>query len=227
MTRGANAADRWRRHISVLIGIPAQENGVRRARALPYKLDVDCMVYGAHATVALEFHNIGAAAAVFQVRSGNAADAVRSYTVEAGRSLLGNWSVSGGAYDLTVYGPNGFTRYFKGSLGADKGQLAVDVEEGFDTQRGSFIGLRVRNLSRRGTMVTILDAYTGSSMSRQLAANDLLQHEWSLDAFHGWYDLILTMAQDATFEQRLAGHVETGQDSFSDPAMGGLVELKA
>ncbi|HLG81341.1 MAG TPA: phospholipase C, phosphocholine-specific [Bradyrhizobium sp.] len=212
---------------TVLIGIPAQENGIRRARPLPYKLDVDCLVYAAHATVVLEFHNIGAAAAVFQVRSGNPADAVRSYTVEAGRSLLGEWSVSGGTYDLTVYGPNGFTRYFKGSLGVDKGQLAVDVEEGYDTRRGSFIGLQVRNLSRRGATVNILDAYTGTSMNRQLAANALLQHEWSLDAFHSWYDLILTVAQDATFEQRLAGHVETGQDSFSDPAMGGLVQLKA
>jgi phospholipase C len=45
----------------------------------------------------------------------------------------------------------------------------------------------------------------------------------SLDEFFGWYDLIVTVAEDPTFEYRLAGHVETGQDSFSDPAMGGLV----
>ena len=46
------------------------------------------------------------------------------------------------------------------------------------------------------------------------------------DEFHGWYDLIVTVAGDPTFKYRLAGHVETGQDSFSDPALGGLVTLK-
>jgi hypothetical protein len=33
-------------------------------------------------------------------------------------------------------------------------------------------------------------------------------------------------ASDPTFNYRLAGHVETGKDSFSDPALGGLVTLK-
>jgi hypothetical protein len=29
---------------------------------------------------------------------------------------------------------------------------------------------------------------------------------------------------DAQFEHRLAGHLETGEDSISDPLMGGLVK---
>jgi phospholipase C len=48
----------------------------------------------------------------------------------------------------------------------------------------------------------------------------------SLNQFHGWYDLIVTVTGDPTFKYRLAGHVETGKDSFSDPALGGLVTLK-
>jgi phospholipase C len=47
-----------------------------------------------------------------------------------------------------------------------------------------------------------------------------------LNALHGWYDLIVTVAEDPSFNYRLAGHVETGRDSFSDPALGGLVTLK-
>ena len=39
-------------------------------------------------------------------------------------------------------------------------------------------------------------------------------------------DLIVTIGGDPSFEYRLAGHVETGQDSFSDPVLGGLVTLK-
>jgi phospholipase C len=48
----------------------------------------------------------------------------------------------------------------------------------------------------------------------------------SLDQFFGWYDLIVTVAGDPSFAYRLAGHVETGRESFSDPALGGLVTLK-
>ena len=53
---------------------------------------------------------------MFQVRSGSTTDPVRNYTVEAGKTLSGSWTVSG-SYDLSVYGPNGFMRYFKGSVG--------------------------------------------------------------------------------------------------------------
>ena len=37
---------------------------------------------------------------------------------------------------------------------------------------------------------------------------------------HGWYDLSIVSAQDGGFLRRLAGHVETGRPSISDPAIG-------
>jgi len=46
---------------------------------------------------------------------------------------------------------------------------------------------------------------------------------WSLGRFGGWYDLTITVAADEAFRCQLAGHVETGADSFSDPLMGTLV----
>ena len=49
---------------------------------------------------------------------------------------------------------------------------------------------------------------------------------FSLNPFFGWYNLIVTVAEDPTFKIQVAGHVETGADSFSDPALGGLVTLK-
>jgi phospholipase C len=36
----------------------------------------------------------------------------------------------------------------------------------------------------------------------------------------GWYDFIVRVEGVSDFERRYAGHVETGQQSFSDPAMG-------
>ncbi len=98
------------------IGIPQQEIGVRPARALPYELNAFATIDDVASTVVLTFANTGAAAVVFQVRSGNVKDLVRTYTVEQGEQLTGTWNV-GSTYSLSVYGPNGFVRYFNGSIG--------------------------------------------------------------------------------------------------------------
>jgi len=36
----------------------------------------------------------------------------------------------------------------------------------------------------------------------------------------GWYDFTVQVGSDASFERQLAGHVETGRDSMTDPAIG-------
>jgi phospholipase C len=43
---------------------------------------------------------------------------------------------------------------------------------------------------------------------------------WTADPFIGNYGEV---DGDSQFEYRFAGHVETGEDSISDPLMGGLV----
>jgi phospholipase C len=62
--------------------------------------------------------------------------------------------------------------------------------------------------------------------TQHLQSNETFEGELLLGQFYGRYDLIVTVAEDATFEYRLAGDVGTGDDSFSDPAMEGLVTLK-
>jgi phospholipase C len=46
-----------------------------------------------------------------------------------------------------------------------------------------------------------------------------------LERQFGWYDLVVTVAQDPGFVYRLAGHVESGADSATDPAIGGLLPI--
>ena len=58
------------------------------------------------------------------------------------------------------------------------------------------------------------------TLQRSLAAHETLIWHWSTDDSHGWYDLTLEVEGDATFGQQLAGHVETGKDSMSDPLIG-------
>jgi phospholipase C len=210
---------------SVIIGVPPQEKGIRRARALPYELNVHASVDAPSSTVTLTFFNTGSATVVFQVRSGNPADPVRFYTVEPGKTLAGSWNVAS-SYHLSVYGPNGFVRYFNGSIGT--GAAVLGVRSSYDTEsaHGS-IEWKITNVAAKPAEVSVLDAYTGKLNTQLLQPQETFADELSLGQFHGWYDLMVTVAGDPTFEYRLAGHVETGKDSFSDPALGGLVSLKA
>ena len=217
----------------VFIGVPGQEKGIRPARALPYELDVRAAVDVSSGTVTLKFLNTGAATVVFQVRSGNAADLVRTYTVEPGKSLADTW-MENSSYDLSVYGPNGFMRSFNGSFGSSAAVLDVRSHYGRDGgddrwrdggESGS-IRLRIANVAAQAAEVIVMDAYTGHSVAQVLHPGENFDNEFSLDRFYGWYDLIVTAGGDSTLQYRLAGHVETGRDSFSDPAMGGLVTLQ-
>jgi len=184
-------------------------------------LNVHAAVNASNQTIVLTFLNTGRATVVFQVRSGNAADLVRTYTVEPGKQLAGSWSVAS-YYHLSVYGPNGFVRYFNGSIGS--GAAALDVVSAYDDDD---LELRITNLGGTTAEIRLLDAYTGNLTKRVLQHNATLEDELSVEQFHGWYDLVVTVAGDPTFKYRLAGHIETGKDSFSDPALGGLVTLKA
>jgi phospholipase C len=205
---------------NILIGVPLQEPGIRPARALPYEFDVYGTVSFSDDAFTLKFENTGDAAAVFQVRSGNAADLPRSYTVGAGKRLADTWNV-GAAYDLSVHGPNGFLRAFKGSVAPGTTRSNLDVRARYESDDEGGISLRITNSGEQSAGVTVLDAYTGRTFTEVLAPHHHLDRDWTLRAFHGWYDLIVRVVGDTIFEYRLAGHVETGEDSMTDPVLGG------
>jgi phospholipase C len=207
---------------SVILGIPEQEKGIRPARALPYELDVHASVDAKAGTIRLTFENTGKATVVFQVRSANPADAVRGYTVEPGKKLEGSWSATP-SYGLSVYGPNGFARYFKGSAAGAR----LDVLSSYETDDQGKLGLIITNVTARTLTVKLTDAYTGQVRTERLEPRESVDDSRSLEDFHGWYDVVVTVAGPAGFEHRLAGHVETGRDSYTDPAMGGQVALQA
>jgi phospholipase C len=63
------------------------------------------------------FTNTGAQTAVFQVRSANPLQAPHNYTVSPNATLSDTWTFAPdglAAYDLSVYGPNGFYRNYRG-----------------------------------------------------------------------------------------------------------------
>jgi phospholipase C len=209
--------------------VPAQEPGVRPARALPYDLDATGSVEGNHFQI--EFSNVGAATAVFQARSGNPTDLPRCYTVEPGASLAGTWPLTANsAYDVSVHGPNGFFRSFKGGVLTGSAQLAIETfengrrdDEIFEGGRSKVMSLSITNHSGRRVTVRVFDRYTRKTVKQVLANGARTSSRWSLERFGGWYELVVTVDEDNLFEYRLAGHIEDGKDSISDPLMGGLV----
>jgi phospholipase C len=200
--------------------LPGQEPGVRPARALPYRVDV----HGALRSTGfeLDFLNAGAAAAVVHVRSGDPSQGPRSYTVGAGAALSDIWTLSpGSVYDLGAYGPNGFLRAFKGGAGPSRAALLVSIASG--PEDDGLVILMVSNVGAGPANVNVFDRYRGRSDQAILASGQSFTKRSSRARFSGWYEFVVTVEHDGGFVCRLAGHLEDGRDSTSDPLMGGLI----
>ena len=203
--------------------LPGQERDLRRPRALPYELHAGAIVQAANGSVRIDFANTGEAAAVFQVRSGHPAHNPRTYTVDPGKQLSGEWAVESlGAteYDLSVYGPNGFLREFKGSIVPDEVRLDVQTD---CARKKNQIALGFSNYGPQSLTISVLDRYNGATVSEVLETGRSTSRQWALRRFDGWYHLVVAVAHHPGFWSELAGHLETGEDITSDPLMGGLV----
>ena len=201
--------------------LPIQEPELRHTRPLPYELNADGDADISKGAFVIDFKNTGKAGACFHVRSDNTSAGPWSYTVEPGKHLSDSWNVAAnpnGAYDLSVYGPNGFVRSFKGGVtGLARANLHVDSHYSGDDEVA--IDLAVTNRGAESCAVTIVNAYTKETIRRRLPRGGRFATHWSLRKSFGWYDLAITVDTDHGFKRRLAGHVETGEDSASDPAI--------
>ncbi|MCX2860250.1 phospholipase C, phosphocholine-specific [Paucibacter sp. PLA-PC-4] len=204
---------------------PLQEEGVRPARALPYELQVQARQDGA--SLLLRFENEGEAGAVFHVYDRLALGALpRRYTVEAGKQLEGRWTPATGSYDLWVLGPNGFHRHFTGSLTPVTNKPRPEIEARSDRVYGELL-LRLHN---HGTVAASFELralkYSDEPVQlHKVAAGASLELRLPLAESRHWYDLSVKVRELAGFSRRLAGHIETGEASISDPALGGPAVL--
>lgn len=196
--------------------LPQQERGVRPARAIPYTLHADG--HASASSIRVDFRNSGGAAAVFQVRSADAAHDPRGYTVEPGKQLADDWAFASG-YDLSVFGPNGFFRRFKDGEGGRHAGLRIHAR--YDGRRNEIV-LEAANRGPDRVELTVSNRYSSRSIKLSLRPGYTQTKAWSLSRTRGWYDLVITIEGDPQFESRYAGHLENGEDSISDPGMGGL-----
>ncbi|WP_114240936.1 phosphocholine-specific phospholipase C [Dyella sp. C9] len=194
----------------------SQEPGVRLSRALPYALDV--RLAQRDGAVVLAFENTGKQGAVLHVYDRrHPAQLPRRYTVEAGAWLEDDhWKPTGedmGRYHLEVHGPAGFYREFRGHL-AERGEVEVELLHDDD----SAIGLAVRQPGEGELPVEIIaNAYIdGGPWKRVITAATEFRQLWPSREQGHWYDFTV---RGPGFEQRMAGRIETGRPSISDPAM--------
>ncbi|MBW8357431.1 MAG: phospholipase C, phosphocholine-specific [Pseudomonas sp.] len=192
---------------------PHQPRLARPSRALPYRLHVDSQVDPKAKTLSLSLQNTGEQGAVFHVYDGlHLSDIPRRYTVEAGKALQDSWPVVE-RYQLWVLGPNGFHRSFSGQLQQLQPELLV-------TSSNNQLQFTLSNPGTRGVSVTIDRCpYTQQGpWTLVVPGGAEVRQVFACESSGGWYDL--TLRSDAGWLRRVAGRLETGAHSISDPLMG-------
>ncbi|MNX27555.1 Non-hemolytic phospholipase C precursor [compost metagenome] len=197
-----------------------QEPGTRPSRALPYALHTDARIQDG--AVLLRFENTGTAGAVLHVYDRlHLERGPRRYTVEAGKQLDGSWEpASDGRYDLWVLGPNGFHRHCAGRIRQAEAP-PLEVAAGYEGP-GVPLRLSLRNPQARPRACRIAANAYGLPRAAdvEVAAGETLILSWDMAQTGGWYDISVHDKDDPSFLRRLAGRIETGSHSTSDPAMG-------
>ncbi|MFF7734232.1 phosphocholine-specific phospholipase C [Streptomyces sp. NPDC007984] len=194
--------------------MPRQEGGLRRSRPLKYAPRVDASVDAEAGKLTLTFASGAKAGAAFHITSGNRSDGPWMYTTEAGKTLSDTWNsaYSGGSYDLTVHGPNGFVRVFRGANKVTGCEVTA-------RHTGDDIELTFTNQGPRTTRLKLTSGYGGKPATVTVRPGAKVCRTLELAGSRRWYDLTVTAEGDPAFLRRFAGHVENGQPGVSDPAI--------
>jgi phospholipase C len=216
--------------------LPRQEAGTRIACALPYELaaagilSADRKTFAVHFAAGNKLFGSRATGAPFrvyapvQMRGKNGSwETGRNwnYAVKAGDAISDTFSLADfpdGIYHLQLTGPNGFYREFRGSGGDPSLELSWQPAAKGNSPAAA---LRLINHdSQRSVTVTIEDlAYGNGLKTVTLKPSEIQDLAMDLGHSYGWHDWRIRAQGAQDFEQRYAGHIETGRESFSDPAM--------
>lgn len=210
-----------------LLGI--QESGTKPACPLPYDLEVHIYLDYSSKNIIMEFDlagklpstkNIGMPLQVIShsiYSNEQTSGRVWDFAVRSNDKLVYQWPFSefrNNKFSLSVHGPNGFYRLFKGNFTPKKYQLEVmtiDYAHGFTVKTDN------NNLN-----FVIRDPSYGY-LSKTLSKNKSDKIFWDLNKSDGWYDFIIESPEDSDFYFRYAGHQESPRNSRTDPLMGNML----
>ncbi|MFD7417888.1 phosphocholine-specific phospholipase C [Kitasatospora purpeofusca] len=204
--------------------LPAQEAGHRRARALPYAFEATGRV--TPEAFWIDMVNSGTAGqCVHLYANAFRTDGPWRHTVEAGKSLS-DYFVAGtpeGSYDLSLYGPNGLHRRFRGNrlTATTAGNADPEVHAAADVPNGHLTLTMTNSGTAPCTVTVTAGAYrTDGPWTFHLPASATVRNSWAITDSGWWYDLTATADTADGFLRRFAGHVENGAESITDPAVG-------
>jgi len=185
---------------------PWQEPGVRRARALPYRLEVTDEVRANGIRLRFVAQGAGAVFHVYDRRT--LSQPPRRYTVAAGEQLEDEWTFGASdIYDLWVLGPAGFHRHFVGHRDAPVAGLTWAVS-----------GQRLTVSAPTGIDDLIVTHLLPGGGTTEPAGLSPGRHRWHLRDAMGWYDVTVSRKSDALFRRRLAGRSDDqARSTISDP----------
>jgi phospholipase C len=181
---------------------PIQEPGSRKHRALPYQANANINIDTGTAVVTATLTNGGSAALSANVFVNNVQPLTASALLASrGRdsSFVFDTSATGGAYDISLLGPNGFLRGFAGTV---TGGATVKA-----TLDGHVLRLRLTNTGRTALRFALAgNDYTARTRTIHVSARDHVDVEWT--TADGWYDVTVAATTATPTTYRFAGRIE-------------------
>jgi phospholipase C len=166
--------------------MPVQEPGTRPARPVPYHVNVTASANHTAEVFTLKLINTGSRTAVFHVRSANPLQSLRSYTVGSKEELADTWQFATAGlatYDLSVYGPNGFFRHYRG---AARDSAAINLEAGviYDVPSKG-VAVNVKNAGSMICNVKLMNVYDSTASTHSLHPSAVFETILSLTKYAG------------------------------------------
>ena len=220
--------------------MPQQEKGSRPACALPYELDAegDLSADKSFFLISMVVGNLyfkdQSAGCPFTIYSYGTEFKTKNYAVSAGDQLFDKTFLTefeNDNYDIRLYGPNGFYRSYKGNKNDPRISISFFKDSNYNVGKKTYeltgrILMKFINpdLKNQQKIKIVDNAYHSFEpiIKNIPNVNESPVTTIALDANPSscWYDFSVFVEGNDVFEKRYAGHLETGTESMSDPAMG-------
>ncbi len=220
--------------------MPQQEKGSRPACALPYELDAegDLSADKSFFLISMVAGNLyfkdQSAGCPFTIYSYGTEFKTKNYAVSAGDQLFDKTFLTefeNDNYDIRLYGPNGFYRSYKGNKNDPPISISFFKDSNYNADKKTheltggilmkFINPDLKNQYKIKVVDNVYHSF-GPIVKNIPNVNESPVTTIALDVNPNscWYDFSVFVEGNNVFEKRYAGHIETGKESMSDPAMG-------
>jgi hypothetical protein len=113
---------------------------------------------------------------------------------------------TGGLYDFSAYGPNGFQRRFAGNIAADFQK--IEAASILNPVNGG-IKIELDNATASTVTFTVTNGYTSGSAAYPVTSHTTNILNVGSETNNGFYDITVTASADSVFMRRFLGRVET------------------